>query len=343
MIKNLQALRAVAAILVVGAHLNYLFETLHVHFAGASGVDLFFVISGFVMVHTTRVHPPTSAKFIKNRIARIVPIYWLMTAAVFLIAVFAPSFVKATRADPMELLKSLLFIPFRKSNGIPQPVLFVGWSLNYEMFFYFLFSIGLLLRNYTLGLIAIFLCLIGLVLLGATLHPHGVITSFYTDLRMLEFALGMAVALITPRAPVSVPLRAKYLASALILSLVIIVMAPYYRPDLNILITAGFPSAILVTAAVLLERWEWKLENSYVIAIGDSSYALYLSHPYVVLPIQKLAAPFHPTGIFALALVCSALAMAIMVGYAIHVYIERPISKFARTILSANKLQAQPA
>jgi len=251
--------------------------------------------------------------------------------------------VKATTADPVQLLKSLFFIPFRKSDGLVQPVLFVGWSLNFEMFFYLLFSFGLLLRNYTLGIIAIFVLLAGLALVGSLVHPRGVIISFYTDPRILEFALGMTVALVTAKAPLDVPVRVKFLASALILSLGVVVMAPHYRPDVHMLITAGLPSTVLVTGALLLERWGWKLQNASLQTIGDSSYALYLSHPYVVIPIEKLAALFHPTGLFALAVALIAVTSSVVVAYAIHVWIERPISTFARRLLFARKLQAQPA
>jgi exopolysaccharide production protein ExoZ len=109
---------------------------------GGGGVDIFFVISGFIMVYTTQSHHVGPFSFFVNRVVRIVPIYWLLTLAVFTLAVIAPHLLGATRAAPSELLKSLLFIPFAKSNGAVQPILFLGWTLNYEMFFYMLFALG---------------------------------------------------------------------------------------------------------------------------------------------------------------------------------------------------------
>jgi exopolysaccharide production protein ExoZ len=133
-LKNVQALRAVAAVMVVFVHLDQLgvaaggrsglFE------AGNAGVDLFFVISGLIMVLTTWGRPIGPRRFFVNRLKRVVPLYWIVTLAVFAIAVVAPSLMQATRADPVELAKSLLFIPFAKANGLVQPVAFVGWTLN---------------------------------------------------------------------------------------------------------------------------------------------------------------------------------------------------------------------
>jgi exopolysaccharide production protein ExoZ len=69
--------------------------------------------------------------FLRRRFVRIVPPYWAFTFVLFAIAVKYPFLLKTTRPDVVELVKSLLFIPFAKANGIMQPVLFLGWTLNY--------------------------------------------------------------------------------------------------------------------------------------------------------------------------------------------------------------------
>src|SRR6185437_14170487 len=132
---NIQALRAIAALLVVFVHLAVPVAALGVAPFGAGGVDLFFVISGFIMVYTTVGRPISGAEFLGRRIVRIVPLYWLLTLAVFGIALIAPTLLQFTTASWGQLLKSLFFIPFAKANGDVQPVLFLGWTLNYEMFF----------------------------------------------------------------------------------------------------------------------------------------------------------------------------------------------------------------
>jgi peptidoglycan/LPS O-acetylase OafA/YrhL len=102
----------------------------------------------------------TPWSFMANRIARIAPIYWTITLAVFTISPVAPSLLQATMPDWRELLKSLAFVPFEKSNGLTQPVLFVGWTLNYEMLFYALFAAGLSVRSRRLGAAGVILCLV---------------------------------------------------------------------------------------------------------------------------------------------------------------------------------------
>src|SRR4029434_7909282 len=100
-----------------------------------------------------------------------------LTVVVFAVALFIPAAVQATSANPIQLLKSLLFIPFVKSNGLVHPVLFVGWTLNYEMFFYALFTIGLL--GGTRGTLSVIAAIVGLVALDPfTSTP---IADFYTD------------------------------------------------------------------------------------------------------------------------------------------------------------------
>ena len=119
---------------------------------GGAGVDIFFVISGFIMVYTTMDREITPWSFMADRIARIVPAYWAATLGVFFLALVAPSLLQTSHMQWGELFKSLVFVPFRKANGLVQPVLFVGWTLNYEMFFYLMFAAGLLNSQQKMGI-----------------------------------------------------------------------------------------------------------------------------------------------------------------------------------------------
>ena len=133
-----------AALLVVFVHLDELLPRLGLPLFGGAGVDIFFVISGFIMVHTTMDRDDvTPWSFMAGRISRIVPAYWVATFAVFGIALVAPSLLRTPHLPVGELLQSLAFIPFVKDSGLTQPLLFVGWTLNYERFFYLVFAMGL--------------------------------------------------------------------------------------------------------------------------------------------------------------------------------------------------------
>ena len=135
-LRNVQVLRAFAALLVIFVHLDQLLSRLGVPLFGGAGIDIFFVISGFIMVYTTMDREITPWSFMADRIARIVPAYWAATLGVFFLALVAPSLLQTSHMQWDELFKSLVFVPFRKATGLVQPVLFVGWTLNYEMFFY---------------------------------------------------------------------------------------------------------------------------------------------------------------------------------------------------------------
>lgn len=105
-IGNIQSLRAIAAILVVFVHLEVFLHHLDLKPFGHCGVDIFFVISGFIMVQTTRRGGHSPARFMANRIARVVPLYWLLTLGVFSLALAVPSLVQNTTTDPIALINT---------------------------------------------------------------------------------------------------------------------------------------------------------------------------------------------------------------------------------------------
>jgi exopolysaccharide production protein ExoZ len=193
-IRNVQVLRAVAALLVVFIHLDTLLASLGLPVFGGGGVDVFFVISGFIMVYTTSLRDTGPWSFFADRIARIVPLYWSLTLALIVLNFVAPALLHS-QATWRELIESLVFVPFEKPNGLIAPVLYVGWTLNYEMFFYLLFAGGLLLHNRRLGVATVVFCLVFLVAIGLVERPQGVIGRFYTSTILLEFAVGAVIGL----------------------------------------------------------------------------------------------------------------------------------------------------
>lgn len=303
---SIQALRGLAAVLVVMEHIRFL------NF-GAFGVDIFFCISGFMIMFTT--HKNTDHFFLK-RILRIVPFYYLMTIGTYLLLLVMPGLFEQTTASPVYLAKSLLFIPFDIGGGILQPLLRIGWTVNCEMFFYLLFGISLRISHRYRGL----LCglLLGLLVLSGRLFPSSFAPfTFYSDPIMLEFVMGMLCyeasrliycflagicdknSILQQASTSGIPLfrnkKADHKATAagvfcLLLALGLFCRLIITKHSVNILdgrrlLYWGFPAMIIVlaffTAGLLLKIPAWSVR------LGDISFSLYLVHYYPVLLLDR--------------------------------------------------------
>jgi len=153
---TIQALRAIAALLVVVYHAFDMWGARIDSAApgiswtnGAAGVDIFFVISGFVMVASSRriaSQPHAGWTFIQQRIVRIVPLYWLLTTAKLILVFFFADLALRSGIDFDYVARSYLFFPVVDGAGHFRPLLPVGWTLTYEFLFYLLFALALALR-----------------------------------------------------------------------------------------------------------------------------------------------------------------------------------------------------
>jgi exopolysaccharide production protein ExoZ len=338
---NLQMLRAIAATLVVFVHLDILLAMLRIPAFGYGGVDLFFVISGFIMVYTTHNRGITAADFLENRFVRVAPIYYVATLAVYGVALVAPAILQATSTDPIQLLKSLLFIPFVKGNGLVEPVLFVGWTLNYEMFFYVIFALGLLFKARTLGLSCTIGALLALTIAGLVVPSDNVIFKFYSSPIILEFALGMLIALVFYQ---GLLFKEKFWTPILVLALVIsiadLVITPLfpYTP-LSRAMTCGPAAALAVTAAVGLETRGVFVKWAAIIRTGNASYSLYLVHPFITQAFQKLFVATRGGAALATLLIIVCLITTLLAAQFVHLMIERPMTRAVRNILGAVRLK----
>jgi exopolysaccharide production protein ExoZ len=288
----LQLLRAVAATGVVVAHVRY--DLLH-HFglvtalpgflnAGAAGVDLFFVISGFVMVYSSETlfgRDRAAAVFLARRVARIVPLYWLMSAV--MVAYCAVRGFAASETGPAHIVLSFLFIPYPRPSGEMSPLYGVGWTLNYEMFFYAVFAVCLAARR-ALTVVRAGIALAVLALVGGLWPGLPGALAVWADPIVLEFVLGMLLAL-GYRRGVRLPgwAVAPLLIAALALTLAYNEWGTVLLPRW---LGFGVPGAMAVAALVLAPR---DIAIGWVDRVGDASYALYLCHPMVIAAARMLA------------------------------------------------------
>lgn len=322
----LQVLRALAALAVVFFHL----PSFNV---GQFGVDLFFVISGFIMCYVTE---RGNQGFLRKRIARIVPLYWLCTMAVVCAALVAPSLFGSTRADLGELVRSLLFIPFMKSNGI-YPVLFLGWSLNFEMLFYGIMALAMVMsQRHRIELATLMVCV--LVVTGMLVQTSFVPVMFYMQPIILEFVLGVAAYVVYSRLSErslvwSVAWRRVLTGIGIITASMVMIMVDVAVEPLTRPLIWGGCGFVIVTASLL--GWRDVEMPRWLVRIGDSSYSLYLLHPYVIQAIVViLRKALIDTG--DVNIVTTIVAPVACVGVAImmYTYVERPLdTRFRRLLL----------
>ena len=214
---NIQILRSFAAGIVVMGHAGQEMTAIAARTGQIAmpmgginfgwGVDIFFVISGFIMIHTSADHfgkPGAAREFLVRRLIRIVPLYWLVTTALIVGAIFMPRLLNVPIGDWPHILSSYFFIPDARANGEIRPVVALGWTLNYEMFFYVFFALAMMLPLRR-GIAAIF-ALFGLFMAIGAFGPSGhVALDFWTSSLLAEFLFGVVIGIIA-RNRVQLPL-----------------------------------------------------------------------------------------------------------------------------------------
>jgi exopolysaccharide production protein ExoZ len=318
LLQSIQVLRGIAAIMVVVTHASASFGV------GSAGVDIFFVISGFIMVHTTyynrgRLRP---SLFLKRRIARVVPLYWLCSA------------VPAAHheAQIRTILASLFFIPVKNSDGAIQTILQSGWTLNFEMFFYVTFAVCLMLPG-KLVYPGILGALSALVVAGIICRPTTAALIYWTNPLLIEFMFGMAIAIAYERGFRMPRPAAMFLIAIGVLTFFVFWWDGYQTPDRvfagSLTLWWGIPSALIVGGAAFAD---WRTPSSRLWAaallLGNASYSIYLVH-LIVFGLLRSAGP----GIDSLPAFFHVVA-AIAVGVLIYLLIEKRIASALRPVLS---------
>lgn len=347
-LNNIQILRAFAAIAVVVFHTDFRFPFMRPF--GSFGVDVFFVISGYIMARILNPDSGSSAFFFRRRVLRIVPPYWFFTLILFFVAMRVPQLMGSTRATGLDLIQSLLFIPFTKGNGLIQPLLFVGWSLNYEMFFYLALTIGLLLyarrtaasKTSTpkffdrinpawFGAVVVIAVMIGCTLFTS----KSTAAAFYAREVVLEFVLGILSYEICSRIKPAAAqrLRIPALVFCFASGLLLIAQQGYLPTWVAVghsrTLTFGIASFVLVTTASLLSQAGWDSNIAWLVLIGDASYILYLIHPYCIYSLDRIVAKHvHWLHVNTASGATVGVSVSIIVAALIHVYGERPTVRF---------------
>jgi exopolysaccharide production protein ExoZ len=332
---SIQYLRAFAALAIVVHHAREQFPGFEAIFPsdiGSAAVDIFFIISGFIMVFITEMGNQGAGKFIVNRITRIAPLYWIYSILTACLYAVASGLFKSNGLTFEHFILSVLFIPhINPGDGSLSPLIKIGWTLNYEMFFYVVFAIAMLV-DYSKRVLLSFGCLIILVLIGAFYGSAlPTVGQFYVDDIMLEFAAGMLLCRLYRMGRIN-PLN--FIKTAPIV-LGVFALAIYLAPLLLTYrsIKFGIPAMVIVTGMLAFERFLPKLKA--LLFIGDASYSIYLAH---LMGIALLRYLYPRLGIptegllSALSFIAISLTIACLAGFASYLWIELPIVKLCRSL-----------
>lgn len=337
---SVQYLRALAALLVVCHHAgDQLRGSIGLTDVGNAGVDLFFVISGFIMVAITEARPVPAPIFLLRRWLRIWPIYAFFTAITAIGILLAPGAFAHSVFTVKHLLLSLAFIAHAEPGAAAQvsPLMKIGWTLNYEMFFYVIFTLCLWLggrfRVAMLGAV-----LAGLIAAGKLWPPASPVASFYEDPIVLEFLFGAAIGVLLGGRRAEGFSRYSLLAAMAMGVMLCLVLPPEWHRSLRF----GVGAALLLFGAVAYERNFGVPRLPFLHLIGDSSYSLYLAHLYPLVALRLLwrAVGLPMSGAAAIVYIALAAIAAIGAGLVSYLLVERPTVTWGHALVK--RLWKQP-
>jgi len=311
---NIQYLRAVAAIATVAFHVigtsyNYGYDYpnfFNVEQWGKYGVDLFFVISGYIIVYIQDKSNKNISLFLKNRFLRIIPTYYFLTTFYISLLVFFPNLIKWSSNFELNstILESYLFYSTWFENF---PIVYVGWSIEYEIYFYLIFSISILLKDlikeYYLTLIIIIILFL----------------IFDLQLFVLEFCLGIVIFIITKKYKIN-----KNISLLLFLSGIIIFVIDIKKLDeLDRFFRYGIPSFLIILGSINLKEYKF----SFFRLLGDASYSIYLIQVFTISFVFKILSFFSFKGYDFLFFSVNVIFTTI-IGLIFYIIFEKKILKF---------------
>ncbi|MBE9161228.1 acyltransferase [Tychonema sp. LEGE 06208] len=338
-LKLLQVYRGIAALLVVMVHIYFTSaETLnqitflHLFKTGWSGVDYFFVLSGFIMVyvHGSAIGKKDQLKsFLVKRAVRIYPIYWIITLTVWCLFLVIPGFANNQDLSVGKVIASLLLIPQKD-----KPILQVGWTLIYEIYFYLLFSIAIWLKpKHSVPILSGWLLVTFLVFRKIIKLPQDsfLLETVFGEMN-LEFVLGCLAAYIVIKYNNSIGKYRWILFGIGNLGYVIVgVLAAWGNIWFSRILSFGMLATLLIIAITLIDLKDSPKIPDLLIFLGDASYSIFLTHFPVISAITKIVQKANLgkyfDGFFAPALVA---VFAVVFGCIFYSLIEKPLTVFLR-------------
>lgn len=313
-IEVVQIIRLFASICIIIYHSNIFGE--HGYFA----VDIFSVMSGYILMYSTqRIN--SKQHFLYNRWIRIAPLYWFFTFCTYILIYYVPSLSIMSEAKIPYLLKSMFFIPFVNEKGYSVPIMGIGWTLNYEMLFYFIFWIAMMVNHRYRGVISSGIISI-IVACGYICKIDNYLWEHYTNSFMLEFVFGIVLFYLKDLVKRNAESRKYKVLSAGLCFLCMCIMAFDIGVNTNVIrsIRLGVPAFIFVL--IVISYFEQKSFPKWLVCLGNATYSIYLLEYFTTAFYKAVVGYFAPIiggGLFVIILVGT-----LVMGYFIHILMEKP-------------------
>jgi peptidoglycan/LPS O-acetylase OafA/YrhL len=334
----LQVFRGLAAVLVILAHCDLIFNQNFkkdffgkIFNFGGSGVDFFFVLSGFIIlyIHQSDIGNRSKLKsFFIKRITRIYPIYWVILTLKLSASLFFAYDIDTSQRNILEILKAYLLFP-QSREILSTSFLGVSWTLSYEVLFYIIFGLLIALKpKLSFPIISIWLLLTFTHFIGIFDFPKdSLMLNFIFEEHNLEFFLGCVAAFIVSKH--KIPQEMALISLGAFLYTLGAINYYYKVIEISPVISFGIPSMLLVIGSTSLEMRKHVHVNDFLIYIGNASYSIYLMHGFAINNLTKIigkVAPDITQNILILNIVGVIVAfISLLFGCAVYSYIEKPL------------------
>ncbi len=341
MIVSIQYLRAIAAFFVLLSHVAEknlgLFggEMFYFWFhAGEFGVDIFFIVSGFIMSYTTQnIHqtPYAFFTFIKKRIIRIIPLYWFLTFIALAIFIVIPEKVNSSGGFETVPFQSFFLLPILRDEVY---LLNVGWTLRYEFIFYFIFSIGLLFSK-NIGTFLVILVLSLLMIIPSVLDLSSLHDYYYNFLNNLffEFALGILLFRLTQ--------KIKNIPNMLSILFIVVGFILFYTLQSGMIeltnirgVDSGLIALMICFGFVSLEPYFIKNPIELFMKLGVASYSTYLLHPFILSAFRMIYNKVPQfSSLNEIIITAILIVTSLFFGYLCYIFIEKNLIKITKRLV----------
>ena len=276
--------------------------------------------------------------FLWRRVLRVIPLYWMLTTAKLLAIAWWPAFRGHQGPPPWNIVSSFLFLPSTNAAGEIRPVIPVGWTLNFEAFFYVVFAVSLLRRRNFAHVLIPLTCVLGLLgLLRTTAWP---VWTAQTDPILFEFVAGVGIALLVKAQKVPSSIVGWMLMAAGGLGLALVspaIASTAARP-----VVWGVPAAMVVCGCAAVEPTLKRRLPRWLLLLGSASYSIYLVQTFVLPAVgavfNRAGASMQATPLYQLAEVALGLGVTTIAGVGAHLLLEVPVTQFVKRRFGAERI-----